>query len=99
MTSSDLFIALTPAGDSYSLRPLPLVAGGVLDLSRSDPLTVRTWTNLFEGSCNACPTRYEISEYKLGDGPPKRIRRYRTHKLYNSDDALFDDRLRIHFSK
>jgi hypothetical protein len=99
MTSADLFIAIIPASDGYQLKPLPMVAGGVLELSKSNPLLIRTWSNLFEGECNACPTRYEIIEYRLIDGTPQKIRSYRTRKLYSSDDALFDDRLRIHISK
>jgi hypothetical protein len=99
MTSSDLFISIIPATDGYRLTPLPMVAGGVLDLSKSNPLLIRTWSNLFEGDCNACPTRYEIEEYHLDDGIPQKVKKYRTRKLYSSDDALFDDRLRIHLSK
>ena len=90
---------MVPTGDGYRLTPLPIVAGGVLELSKSDPLLLRTWNNLFEGSCNACPTRYGITEFKLVEGIPQKFRSYRTRKLYGSDDALFDDRLRIHLSK
>jgi hypothetical protein len=99
ITSGDLFVSMVPTGDGYRLTPLPIVAGGVLELSKSDPLLLRTWNNLFEGSCNACPTRYGITEFKLVEGIPQKFRSYRTRKLYGSDDALFDDRLRIHLSK
>ena len=99
MTSADLFIAIIPASDGYRIIPLPNVDGGVLKLSKSDPLLIRTWSDLFEGGCSACDTRYEIVEYTLKDGTPQKLKSYRTRKLYSSDDALFDDRLRIHLSK
>jgi len=99
MTSSDLFLSIAPALDGYRITPIPLVSGGVLDLSVGNPLGFRTWSNLFEGSCNACPTHYEIIDYLLEDGTPRKVKRYRTRKLYNSDNPLFDDRLRIHLSK
>jgi hypothetical protein len=99
ITSSDLFLSIASARDDYRVTPIPLVSGGVLDLSVGNPLAFRTWSNLFEGSCNACPTRYEITEYLLEEGTPRKVKRYRTRKLYSSDNPLFDDRLRIQLSK
>lgn len=99
MTSPAIFIDIEPANNAYRLTPMPHVYGGVLELSKSNPLLIRTWSNLFEGGCSACDTRYEIVEYTLKDGTPQKLKSYRTRKLYSSDDALFDDRLRIHLSK
>ena len=97
MTSPDLFLAVIPNADGYEISALPKVSGGVLDVSRSDPLHLRTWDNLSEGECNACATRYRVTEFQVQDGKPVRIRRFRTRHLYSSDEAMFDDRRRVRF--
>jgi hypothetical protein len=97
MTSADLFFSVVPNPQDYVVSALPMVAGGVLDVSKANPLNIRTWDNLFEGECNACGTHYRIAEYQIQEGKPFRIRRYRTKHLYSSDDRIFDDRRRIRF--
>ncbi len=95
MTSADLFLIIIPEENAYRISALPLVSGGTLDLSRSEPLRVRTWNNLGEGSCNACDTHYWVSEFTLREGAPMLVKRFRTRRMYSSDDAMFDDRLRV----
>ena len=73
------------------------MTGGVLEVSRANPFHLRTWDNLAEGSCNACETAYQITEYEIRDGKPIKTRQYRTRHLYTSGDHRFDDRRRIRF--
>jgi hypothetical protein len=97
ITSPELFLIAVPTAQDYVVSALPMVHGGVLDVSKSDPLKIRTWDNLFEGNCNACDTHYRITEYQIQSGKPVRTRRYRTRRLYSSDDKIFDDRRRVRF--
>ncbi|MGA1980983.1 MAG: hypothetical protein ABSG84_00810 [Acidobacteriaceae bacterium] len=97
MTSADLFLSVVPTPQDYVVSALPMVAGGALDVSKANPLNLRTWDNLFEGECNACETHYRITEYQIRDGKPVRTRRYRTRHLYSSGNYIFDDRSRIRF--
>jgi hypothetical protein len=93
--SPALIFVITPSADGYEVSTLPTISGGVLEVSRADPLHIRTWDNLHEGDCNACETAYRISEYEIRGGKPVRTRRYRTRHLYGSGN--FDDRRRIRF--
>ncbi len=93
--SPALLFIFIPSTHGYEVSTLPTISGGVLDVSKADPLHLRTWDNLHEGECNACETAYQITEYEIRDGKPVRTRRYRTRHLYDSGN--FDDRRRIRF--
>lgn len=95
--SPALLFTLVPTAHGYEISTLPTISGGVLEVSRADPLHLRTWDNLHEGDCNACVTAYMITEYEIRDGKPVRIRKYRTRHLYTSGNYIFDDRRRIRF--
>ena len=95
MISPALVFVVVPAVKGYTVSTLPMISGGVLEVSRANPLHLRTWDNLHEGSCNACETAYKITEYEIRGGNPVETRRYRTRHLYTSGD--FDDRRRIRF--
>lgn len=95
ITSGDLYFTVVPADSSYKISALPLTRGGTIEISRSNPLHIRTWDNLFEGSCNACETRYLVTEFVIKDGVPIKTKHYRTHRLYTS--GQFDDLRRVRF--
>ena len=97
MTSPALLFVIVPSGDGYSISALPTISGGVLDVSRSNPLHIKAWHNLQEGECNACLTRYRIVEYQIKAGKPVKVKSYITRHKYSDDDAIFDDRRRIRF--
>jgi len=93
--SPALIFILVPSAQGYEVSTLPTISGGVVDVSTTNPLHLRTWDNLHEGECNACETAYRIMEYEIRDGKPIRTRKYRTRHLYTSGN--FDDRRRIRF--
>lgn len=95
MTSPALLFVLIPSDSGYAVSTLPMISGGVFEVSKSDPFHLRTWDNLHEGNCEACETAYEIVDYEIREGKPLRTRRYRTRHLYTSGD--FDSRRRIRF--
>src|ERR1035438_713887 len=97
MTSPALLFALVPSANGFEVTTLPMISGGVLEVSRSNPLHIRTWDNLHEGNCEACETAYQITEYEIRNGKPVQTRQYRTRRLYNSGNYIFDDRRRIRF--
>jgi len=97
MTSPALLFTLVPSAQGYEVSTLPMISGGVLEVSIANPLHVRTWDNLHEGECEACPTAYQITEYEIREGKPIQIRQYRTRHLYDSNNNIFDDRRRIRF--
>lgn len=87
--SPALVFVLVPSEDGYEISNLPLISGGTVDVSKSDPHNLRVWHNLNEGMCNACETAYRITDYEIRKGKPVRIRQYRTQHLYSS--GQFDD--------
>jgi hypothetical protein len=95
MISPALLFTLVPSVQGYEVSTLPMISGGVLEVSKSDPLHIRTWDNLHEGNCNACETAYRITEFEIRAGKPVRTRQYRTKHVYTSGN--FDDRTRIRF--
>jgi hypothetical protein len=95
MTSPALLFVIVPSAQGYKVSTLPMISGGVLDVSNTDPLHLKTWDNLHEGECNACETAYRVTEYEIEDGKPVQTRRYRTRHRYSS--GHFDDRRRIRF--
>jgi hypothetical protein len=95
MTSPVLLFALVPSASGFEVSTLPMVSGGVFEVSRSNPLHLRTWDNLHEGDCEACETAYQITEYEIRNGKPVQTRQYRTRHLYTSGN--FDGRRRIRF--
>jgi hypothetical protein len=96
-TSSSLIFTVVPTATGYEVFSLPMISGGVLDVSIADPFHLKTWDNLHEGDCEACETRYEITEFEIREGKPVRTRRYRTRHLFVSGNPIFDDRRRIRF--
>ena len=92
--SPALVFVLVPSAQGYDVSTLPLFDGGVVEVSKANPLHIRIWENLEEGGCNACETRYRITEYEIRDFKPVRIRGYKTRRLYTTGD--FDD-TRIRF--
>ena len=95
ITSPALLFVLVPSIAGYEVSTLPMISGGILEVSRINPLHLRTWDNLHEGNCNACGTAYEVTDYKIRNDKPVQTRRYRTRRLYDSGE--FDDRRRIRF--
>lgn len=95
MTSPALLFTLVPSVRGYEVSTLPMISGGVLEVSKADPLRIRTWNNLHEGSCEACETAYQVTEFEMRAGKPVRTRQYRTKHLYTSGN--FDDLRRIRF--
>ncbi len=95
--SPALVFIIVPSAVGYDVSNLRSFSGGVVDVSRGNPLHFRIWDSLHEGSCNACETAYRITEYEIRDGKPVRIRQYRTRHLYDSGNYIFDDRRRIRF--
>jgi len=95
--SPALLFVIVPGGSGYVVSALPTISGGVLDVSRANPLHLKTWSSLHEGQCNACETAYEITNYEVRDGKPVRTARHRTRHLYSSSNFIFDDRRRIRF--
>lgn len=93
--SPALAFILVPSAQGYDVSTLPSFSGGVVDVSRANPLHFRIWDSLHEGACNACETAYRITEYEIRDGKPVRTRQYRTRRLYTSGN--FDDERRIRF--
>jgi hypothetical protein len=87
--SPALVFTLVPSAQGYKVSTLPMISGGVVDVSTADPLRLRIWDNLHEGDCNACETAYRITEYEIKEGKPVRIRQHRTRHLYTS--AQFDE--------
>jgi hypothetical protein len=96
-TSPTLFLVLVPSARGYEVTALPMISGGVLDVSRTNPLHLRTWDNLHEGQCEACETAYQLTEYEIRSGKPAQTRQYRTKHLYTSGYRIFDDRRRVRF--
>jgi len=97
MTSPALLFTFVPSAQGYEVSALPMISGGVLEVSKADPSHIRTWDNLHEGECEACPTAYQITEYEIREGRPIQIRQYRTRHLYDSGNYIFDSRRRIRF--
>lgn len=95
MISPALLFTLVPSVQGYEVSTLPMISGGVLEVSKADPLHIRTWDSLHEGSCNACETPYRVTDFELRAGKPVRTRQYRTKHVYTSGN--FDDRRRIRF--
>jgi hypothetical protein len=95
LTSPALTFVVVPSSDGYEITSLPMISGGVIDVSKADPRHIRTWDNLHEGNCEACETAYEITDYEIRGGKPIRVRTQRTKRLYQSGE--FDDRRRIRF--
>jgi hypothetical protein len=93
--SPETGILLIPGSTGVRVMTTPAISGGVIQLSRIGPLHLRLWSSLNEGICNACETRYTISDYDLRDGSPALARRVRTRRTYTSGDPLFDDRLGV----
>jgi hypothetical protein len=87
--SPALVFTLVPSAKGYDISTLPMISGGVVDVSLADPLHLRIWDNLHEGECNACETAYRITEYEIREGKPVRIRQHRTRHLYSS--GQFDE--------
>ncbi len=83
--SPALVFLVIPSAQKYDISALPMFSGGTVDVSTANPLHLRIWNNLNEGSCNACGTPYEITDYRIRDGKPVRIRQHRTRRLYSSD--------------
>jgi hypothetical protein len=83
--SPALVFVVLPSAEGFKISPLPMFSGGAVDVSTADPLHLRIWNNLNEGSCNACGTAYSVTDYRIRDGMPKRIRQRRTKRLYSSD--------------
>ena len=96
-TSPALLFVIFPSARGYVISHLPMISGGVLEISRANPLHLRTWDNLGEGECNGCKTAYGIREFEIRDGRPVQTRKYRTQHLHASVDAIFDDRRRMRF--
>jgi hypothetical protein len=97
MTSPALLFTLVPAAHGYEVSTLPMIFGGVLEVSIANPLHIKTWDNLHEGNCEACPTAYQITEYEIRESKPMQTRQYRTRHLYDSGNYIFDSRRRIRF--
>jgi len=97
MTSPALIFTLAPSAQGYEVSSLPMIRGGILEVSMAHPHRLRAWDNLGEGECNACETAYQITEYEIRDGKPIQTRQYRTRHLYDSGNHIFDDRRRIRF--
>jgi hypothetical protein len=92
--SPALVFTLVPSIQGYEVVTLPMIRGGVVDVSVADPLRLRIWENLEESGSNAGETHYRITEYEIRDGKPVRIQQHRTRHLYTTGD--FDD-TRIRF--
>ena len=92
--SPALVFVLIPSAQGYEVSTLPMFRGGVVDVSKADPLHLRIWENLEESGSNAGPTRYRITEYEIRGGKPVRIRQHRTRRLYTTGDF---DESRIRF--
>ncbi len=97
ITSPALLFVLVPSANGFEVSTLHMISGGVLEVSRSNPLHLRTWDNLHEGNCEACETAYQITEYEIRNGKPVQTRQYRTRHLYTSENYIFDGRRRIRF--
>jgi hypothetical protein len=82
--SPALVFILVPTADGYGVSNLPLFSGGIVDVSKADPLHLKVWDNLNEGMCNACKTAYRVTEYEIRDGKPVRTQQHRTRHLYSS---------------
>jgi hypothetical protein len=95
MTSPAFVFTLVPSAQGYEISTLPMISGGVVDVSTSDPFHLRIWDNLQEGGCNACETAYLVTDYEIRDAKPVQTRQYRTQRLYVSGN--FDNRRRIRF--
>jgi hypothetical protein len=95
MISPALLFTVVPSVQGYEVSTLPMISGGVLEVSKTDPIHIRTWDNLHEGGCNACETAYRITEFEMRAGKPVRTRQYRTKHVYTS--GTFDDQKRIRF--
>jgi len=95
ITSPALVFTVIPLAGGYTISSFPSFSGGVVDVSKANPLHIRVWDNMHEGQCNACATHYRITEYEIRDGKPIQTRQYRTGHLYTSGN--FDDEKRIRF--
>lgn len=82
--SPALIFVILPFAEGYKVFPLPMFSGGAVDVSKVDPLHLRIWNNLNEGSCNACGTPYRVTDYQIQDGMPVRTRQRRTKHQYAS---------------
>jgi hypothetical protein len=92
--SPALVFTLVPSSQGYKVSALPMFGGGVVDVSKADPLHLWIWENLEESGSNAGETHYRITEYQIRNGKPVRLRQHRTRHLYTTGD--FDD-TRIRF--
>jgi hypothetical protein len=97
LTSPALLFTIVPSAHGYEVSTLPMISGGVLEVSGSNPLHLRIWDNLHEGMCEACETSYQITEYEIRNGKPIQTRQYRTRRRYTSGN--FDDLRRIRFNR
>lgn len=97
MTSPALLFVLIRANGRYLVSIPPMISGGVFEVSRTDPLHLRTWDNLHEGNCEACETAYEITDYLIRNGKLVAMGKHRTRRFYTSGE--FDDRRRIRFAR
>jgi hypothetical protein len=95
LTSPALVFTVVPSAQGYEVSNLPMISGGVVEVSMANPLHIKTWDNLHEGECEACETHYQITEYEIRAGRPVQTRQYKTRRLYTS--GHFDDRRRIRF--
>jgi hypothetical protein len=58
ITSPALTFTIVPSAQGYTISTLPMLSGGVVEISSADPHHLRTWDNLHEGICEACDTAY-----------------------------------------
>lgn len=84
LTSPTLIFTLVPSAHGYEVSTLPMISGGVVDISMANPLHLRTWDNLHEDNCEACETPYQVTEYEIQGGKPVQTRQYRTKRRYTS---------------
>jgi len=92
--SPALVFVIVPSPQGYKVSALPMFSGGTVEVSKTNPYSLRVWDNLHEGECNACETAYQITEYEIRDGKPIRTKRHRTRHLYSSGQ-FEDSRIRF----
>jgi hypothetical protein len=84
--SAVLYMIAKPNGGNYRLTTLPMVGGGKLEITASDPVGLNLWDEMGDGACDGCPQHFNISEYKMEDGTPVLIRKQRASTKHKPGD-------------
>jgi hypothetical protein len=61
---------VTPQGEGYRLRMLPMVGGGKLEVATGGAMKLSLWNERGDGRCDECLQHFDITDYWIDNGSP-----------------------------